>query len=61
MGGQATCKSENGEQAKSTMLPHQLLSTRQEEGVREETADPAREGSRVAVCGSAVNPQACEV
>lgn len=55
MGGQATCKSENREQAKSARLPGQLLSTRQEEGVRGETADPAQEGSRVAVCGSAVN------
>ena len=60
MGGQATCKSENGEQAKSARLPRQLRSTRQKEGVREETADPAREGSRVVVCGSAVNPQAAK-
>ena len=48
-------QSENREQAKSARLPGQLLSTRQEEGVRGETADPAQEGSRVAVCGSAVN------
>ena len=36
---------------------HQLLSTRQEEGVRGEMADLAQEGSRVVVCGSAVSLQ----
>lgn len=57
MGSQATCKSENRDQAKSRRLPHQLLSTRQEEGVRGEMADLAQEGSRVVVCGSAVSLQ----